>query len=90
MLVSLTNKKLLLLLHSNLFPDSVKVIDYLPCSVIAISSNLCVQPSLRTEIFFYLLPTCIGELLSTPKAMAILLQLPSGNENCERASKSKP
>ena len=53
-------------------------------------SNPCVGPSSRIKISFFLLSTCTGKLLSTPKKMTFLPQLPSGYENCERASNPVP
>ena len=58
--------------------------------VTAVSSDLCVEPLLRTKTFFFLLSTFTEELLSTPKIMIFLPQLPSGNKNCERALNSIP
>ena len=56
--ITLTNKKLLLPLlcelSTNLFSDSVKLIQCLASAVIAVSFNLCVGTSPRTKIYFYL------------------------------------
>ena len=52
--------------NTNLFPDSVKLIECLISAFIAVSSNLFVVPSLRTKIVYFLLSTCT-ELSSTPK-----------------------
>ena len=43
---------------SNLFPDSVKFIEYFASAVIELSSNLCVGSSPETKIIFFLLSLC--------------------------------
>ena len=47
---------------------------YLASVIIMVSCNLCVAPSLRTNILFFLLSRSTGELLSTPKITTFLPQ----------------
>ena len=42
-------------LNTNLFPDHVKLIGYLPSAVIMGSFNPCVGPSPRTKIHFFII-----------------------------------
>ena len=74
--VALTNKKLLLplqcRLYTNLFPDCVKLIEYLASGVNVVSFNRCVGPSPRTKIDLYLLSICTYNLILAPKMLIFL------------------
>ena len=84
--VGLPYKKLLLplqcRLNTNLFLDSVKLIEYLASADIVVSSDTYVGLSPRTEISFFLLSTCTEELLSTQKIMTFLFHEPHANCKC--------
>ena len=49
-----------------------------------IHSHLCVGPSPRTKISFFLLSTCIEKLLSPPKIKTILPQSGPGSEKSDQ------
>ena len=48
-----------------------------------VSSNHCVGPLSRINIFYFLLSICTDEIISSPKTIEILITLPSGNEDSE-------
>ena len=49
-------------------------------TVSVVLSNPCVGPSPRINIYFFLLTTCMEELISTPKIITFLPIPPLGNE----------
>ena len=56
---------------------------YLASAIIEVSSIPYVWSSTRTKISFLSLSKCTQEVLSIPKVMTFLLQLPSDNNDCE-------
>ena len=52
--------------YANVFPDFVKLIEYLSPVVIVVLSKPDVGPATRIKIFLFLLSICTEELLSTP------------------------
>lgn len=88
-------KKLLIPLHyklqQNFFHSSLKLIECLASVVSVVSPNSSVRPLPKTEIFFFLLSTCIEELLSTPNIVTFLRNpLPSDNKNVHCVSNPVP
>ena len=54
-------------LNTNLFPESVKLIEYFASAVNVVSSNPWVGPLPRIKIYFPVLSTFTDELISAPK-----------------------
>ena len=73
-------------LNTKRFPDSVKLIEYLASAVIVALSKPYVNPSPRTEIFFFLLSISTEELSSTPKIITFFPLISSVHENRKRVS----
>ena len=61
----------------NLFPDSVKLVQYFASAVIQISPNPCVRSTPKTEVSCSLSSVCTDKLLSTSKTITFFLILKS-------------
>ena len=65
---------------TKLFPITVKLIEYI-FSAVSVCSNPGAGAFPRIKMFFFLLSTCTGELISTPKLITLLPNTPPANEN---------
>ena len=71
-------------LNTNLFSDCVELTGYCASAVNVVSSNLCVGPSPRIEVPFFLLSICADELISAPELMTFFPERSPADENSER------
>ena len=63
--------------QTKFFVYFVKLTEYI-FSVVSVCSNPCVGPLPRIKIYFFLLPICVDELISTPKVTTFLAVPPDG------------